>query len=448
MQVPASVRLSFRTAQSVIASSRIRRWASLITSFLAGQGSVQLINLITGFLLLRWLSVEAYAQFSIAFGFQSTLQWMVDLGATHSIVVLTGDRGAKREVVGSYIRSAEHFRQRLFFIVVPVAAIVFPLVTARQHWDWRIKSLLFVSIVSALFFQGWVAYYAAPFLINQKIKRYYQPQIIASLSRLVTCFSLRFTSLLSSWTSAWASSMMIAIQGWLYRKGSKDLASVPKRSDPECNREMRNYILPMLPWVIFTAFQGQISLLLITIFGQTRNIAEIGALGRLNQLFLILGAFNTTLIMPYIARVSRSRLAPRYFQILSGVFAICMFITATSFLFPEPFLWLLGSQYQNLKIEIGWSVAVACVGYINTVMMAIHNARKWIYWWWATLHIFTLVATQIACIFLLDLSSTIHVLYFSLITSIAAFVVLAIGGAFGFAYGPPQKLLQNSIDNI
>jgi O-antigen/teichoic acid export membrane protein len=442
MQVPASARLHLRTAHSVLTSSRVQRWAGLITSFLAGQGTVQLINLITGFFLLRWMSVESYAQFSIAFGFQSTLQWMVELGATHSIIALTGDRGQDKETVGRYIRSAIYFRKRLFLAIVPLAAIAFPLVTAKHHWGWHIQLLLFISIVSALFFQGFASYYSAPFLINQRIKQYYQPQIFTSIARLVVCVLLRFASLLTSWASAWTNSAVIAVNGWLYRRKASDLVSVPKQVDPTCNREMINYILPALPWLIFSAFQGQISLLLITIFGQTRNIAEIAALGRLGQLFLGLGAFNSIVIAPYIVKVARPQLARRYLQILSGAFAISIFLTAISFIFPEPLLWILGDEYQNLRVEIGWAVAMSCVGYVNTVMMTMHSARKWIYWWWGSLNIITSIIIQIVCIFLFDLSSTLNVLYFSLAATLATFVMLILGGVYGFAYGPPRRLRE------
>lgn len=445
MQVPASARLHLRTAHSALTSDRTRRWAGLITRFLAGQGAVQLINLITGFFLLRWMSIESYAQFSVAFGFQSTLQWMVELGATHSIIALTGDRGRDKETVGRYIRSAIYFRKRLYLVIVPIAAIAFPLVTAKQHWNWRIQLLLFISIASALFFQGFASYYSAPFLINQKLKHYYQPQIFTSIARLVICFLLRFALLLTSWATAWTNSAVIAVNGWLYRRKANDLVSVPRQADPECNREMLNYMLPSLPWLIFSAFQGQISLLLIAIFGQTRNIAEIAALGRLGQLFLVLGAFNSIVIAPYIAKVARPHLARRYFQILGGAFVISMFLTSVSFIFPEPLLWILGDKYQNLRVEIGWAVAVSCVGYISTVMMTMHSARKWIYWWWGSLNIFTSVIIQIVCIFLFDLSSTLNVLYFSLVTILATLAMLIVSGAYGFAYGPPKRLLGSSV---
>jgi hypothetical protein len=203
---------------------------------------------------------------------------------------------------------------------------------------------------------------------------------------------------------------------------------------------MWHYLAPTIPWVVFTAFQGQISLLLITWFGQTRSVAEIAALGRLGQLFMILGAANSVVISPYIAKLPRARLAVRYVQILIIAIVISSSLCALAFLFPQPLLWILGPKYENLRSEIGWAIAGACVWYVGSVVLAMNNARKWIYWWWSTVHIIALLITQIICLVILNLSTTLHVLYFSLITNLTALLVLSISGAYGFLNGPPKRL--------
>jgi len=60
---------------------------------------------------------------------------------------------------------------------------------------------------------------------------------------------------------------MFAVTGFLYR--TTPLITEPKNSNHKFNREMIHYF-PRSFLLIFTAFQGQISLALITIFGQTQ----------------------------------------------------------------------------------------------------------------------------------------------------------------------------------
>lgn len=439
MQVSASALLHLKTAHAVYSSSRWQRWVGLISRFLAGQGTVQLINLITGFLLLRWMSVEAYAQYSVAFGFQSTLGMLIDLGFSGSIIALVGERSTDIEVVGRYVRSARHFRTRLFVVLLPLAAIAFPLFMSKHHWPLLTQALLFISIGIALYFQGWVSFYSTPLLIKQRVNQYYRPQIISAVGRNIFCLILYLASALSSWATAWVNSAVIAINGLLYRKETKNLIAEPVDSDIQANLEMLRYLSPLIPGIIFIAFQGQISVLLITWFGQTRSVAEVAALGRLGQVFLILGAFNAVIVNPYIARLARSYLVRRYLQIVGTATVISIAICVIAFLFPDPFLWILGPKYQNLRTEVSWLLAVSCLNYVGGVMWTIHSARKWIFWWGTIAYIGLLLTTQAICVSVMDLSTTLNVIYFSLITSAVVMLIHIATAAYGFVFGPPKS---------
>lgn len=411
--------------------SSVKRWTPIISSFLAGQGFLQLLNAITGFLLLRWLSVEAYAQYSVAFGFQNTLIVLVDLGFSGSIIALVGNRVSDKEVVGTYIRSAKRFRNRLFAIAIPVAAVAFPLVTSQQNWAWTTKLLLFASIIGTLFFQGWVSYYSTPLLMNQRVRQYYQPQIITASVRVVLCFVLYFVSALSSWVAAWVYSFVLAVTGLLYRRSAKNLVTEPINSSHKTNHEMLHYLLPLIPAIAFTAFQSQISLAIITIFGQTKSIAEVAALGRLGQLFALLNAFNSVIISPYIAKVACKVLTKKYFQILGCALIIAITLSIAAFLFPQPLLFLLGSKYQSLRVEIGWAVAAYSFNYISNLLYGMNANRKWIYWWGSAFEITLIVIVQVVCISFMNLSNTLQVLYFTLIVSVSYALLHLTIGSYG-----------------
>lgn len=428
-------RMALDSRLGIIIRPRFKHWGGLIGSFLAGQGTVQLLNAAAGFLFLRWMSIESYAQYSLAFGFQGAVAILVDLGFSGSIIALVGSRGSDKNVVGNYIRSARYFRTRLFFIVAPLAVIAFPLVSAKQHWPWPTQFLLLIFILLSILFQGWMTFYAAPLLINRHLRNYYQPQVISAIGRTVLCLLLYLGSALTAWVAVWINAIVIAVTGLFYRADARRLVVEPTVSNPQTNREMLRYLSPLIPGTVFTAFQGQALILLITIFGQTRNIAEVGALGRLSQLFLLLGAFNAVIIAPYIARVASQYLVQRYFQILGIAIVIAVAVLFAQFLFPRPLLWVLGPKYQNLQRETTWLVAVSCLNYVCGVMWTMHSARKWIYWWATISYICLLLVTQIACLLLIDLSTTMGVIYFSLFTNSALFLLHLATGAFGLIYG-------------
>ena len=435
-----------------ITSPRALKWTRLLSQFLTGQVVIQALNFLTGFLLLRWLSVTAYAQFSVAFAFQSTLGMLIDLGFSNSIVALVGDRGSDAEVVGRYIRSARHFRNRMYGVMVIVSMAAFPLITRSQPWPFSTKVLLFAAILASLFFQGW-GMYAAPLLINGRIKEYYQAQVFAAAGRLCCCFVLFETATLSAWTSAWVGAAALATTGLVYRKKSVRLISEPHQSDPIFNKEMIGYLAPLIPGVVFTAFQGQISLALITIFGHTKSIAEVAALGRLGQLFAVLAAVNSVLIEPNIARLSPIAFKKRYVQVIFVAVLMAIGISTIGFLFPRPLLWLLGKNYSQLQREVGWVVLSSCISYVSGVLWTMHSARKWIWWWGTIAYISLLVVSQTIGIAVLDLSSTMNVVYFGVLVSCTVLVVHLLNAVYGFHYmkksdGAPPEPVATQVQPI
>jgi O-antigen/teichoic acid export membrane protein len=416
----------------VTKKSRFKQWGKLLFSFLAGQGSVQVVNLITGFFLLRWMSIADFAQLSVVLGFQSTVGILVDVGFSGSITALVGNRSQDKEIVG---KAAQRFRNQLFVVIIPIAGIAFSLIANRQKWSVLEQVVLFGSIVGSLFFQGWIGYYSSSLLMNRQISEYYKPQLVGSVGRLVLSYILHISSALSAWANAWVSTVTIAINGFSYRHSAAKFLIKPEKNDSQISGEVFRYISPMIPGVVFMAFQGQISLFIITFFGQTKNVAEIAALGRLGQLFVLLSAFNGIVIEPYIAQVSQKVLLRRYFQILGGGILVAAVISMIGFVFPQPLLWLLGPKYQSLQMEVGWVLAGACLNYVGGVMWTMHSARKWVYWWGSFAYIFVLLATQIACLAMIDLSSTMGVIYFSLISTLAVMSIHIATGIVGFIHG-------------
>ncbi len=403
-------------------------------SFAVGQPAVQLLNVLTGFFLLRWLSREEFAMFGVAFAFQSTVNQLTDLGFTGSIVALAGERGTDPAWLGRYLRSARHFRGRLMVVTLGVAAVAFPLLAWRQEWGAGVKLLLFGAVAAAVVFQGGIMY-GSPLLANRRLRDYYSPQIIGAAVRLFLCAALHFMGLLSAWGVAWLGALVVGWTGWSYRRAAQDCAQEPAKPDPEANHEMRRYLAPLMPAVVFNAVQGQLAVLIIAWLGSTEKIAEVSALGRIGQLFLLVHAFNGIMIGPYVARLPMQLLSRRYTQILFGAVLLAVLIGASGFLFSRQLLWLLGSKYSGLEREAGWVVLSACVNYVAGVMWTMNSARRWVFWWGTAAEIIALVLVQAGCALTMDLSQTMPVIWFGLFTVLTCFGIHAATAIYGFKYG-------------
>ena len=408
------------------------RWGRKMGEFFLGQGAIQLLSLVTGFLIIRWLSVESYAQYSVAFGFQSSVGMLVDLGFSGAIVALVGPRISDPAVTGRYIRSVLHFRTLLFVIAAPIAAIAFIWMTGRQGWSTPARAALFSSVLFSLFFQGWTSCYSAPLAMHQRYGPMYRAQISSGIWRLAGFGLLHALTSLSAAAAAWVNSAGLALLGWLYRRESRPLIEEPVHADPVANTELRRYVAPLVPSTVFNALESQITIFLITWFGKSTNIAEVAALGRLNQALVILLAFNGVVISPYVARLARSRLAGRYWLILAGGLGVGGALWTFSLLFPGVLLWIVGAKYAHLQSAVSWSIAAWAVYYLSMLMLTMHGARKWVYWWHSALHCTSLIVAQIVGVLVFDLSKTVGVLKFSLLAACTNLVVQSAAGVYGF----------------
>jgi O-antigen/teichoic acid export membrane protein len=427
-----------------LGSEKSQRRLRILLVYVTGQGLVQLISLFLGLLLLRWLNVYNYAQLSVAFSFQTTLSTLADLGFAGTIIALVGPRGNAPEVVGSYIRSGRHLRNVMLIWLIPVAAIVYIGIVRQHHWDALTSALLFVSIVASTYFSGMVSYYGAALLIRGELSRFYRHQLAGATFRLAVCGILYLAGGLCSWTTSWANALGFLLIGWLNQRESRPFVTLPMHPIPGVTRQMVRYIMPNMPSFIFAALQGQISLFLISFFGQTQSIAEVGALGRLGQIFLLLAGFNGTVIEPFMARLPKERVLRTYLTILAAASCICAIICLAGFFEPRLFLLLLGARYASLQRETGWLVLGSCLGYLTSVVWTMGAARRWIFWTTSWVSVSLILTTQIIFLSVFKVNSTIHVIYFSATTSGAYLVAVLFNGFYGFIRGPKVETPEDT----
>lgn len=409
-----------------------RRWAKRLATFFAGQGALQVLNLLNGFLLIRCLSVKDYAIFSLVTGFQGAVTILVDVGLGSSIVALLAGRTDKH-VIGGHIRSTRRYRDRIFLVLLPLIGVAFSLLSSQQGLGWPSTALFLAAILVTLYFESWTAFYSVPLMVHQEIGLFYRIPSVLTAIRLILNLSLYALSALSSWTAVWLGSIAVFFQGWLYKRQSAHYIAEPAASDPAINRQVLDYIRPLVPSTVFFALQGQIGIFLISWFGDAHGMAEVGALGRLAQLFVMLGAFNTVIIAPNIARIPRTLLPRRYFQVFAGACAVCLALLGASAFAPEALLWVLGQHYLHLHNELIWMTGSACLSYLTGVLWTMHSARQWIFTWGVWSYILVVLVAQILGVTFLDLSTTRNVLVLSTLGSLAALLVQLVWGFVGFS---------------
>ncbi|WP_213804407.1 hypothetical protein [Granulicella sp. dw_53] len=412
----------------------------IVVIYLTGQGLTQLLNLLVGFALLRWLNLDNYAQFSVAFGFQVTLSLLTDLGFSGTIVALVGTRGNEADILGAYIRSGRRFRNIMLLCLTPIASIFYIGIARQHHWSTTTSILLFLSVISSIYFTGMGSYYAAPLLIHGRLRTYYRIQTYSALFRILSSALLYLCGGLNAWTASWSNTITFSLIGFLNLRASRDLVRVPREPDPIYTKRMVRFVAPNLPGIIFYSFQGQISLFLISFFGHTQNIAEVSALGRLGQVFLVFSGFNTAVIEPYMARLPENKVAKNFVRIFAIASFLCCLVCLAAFIAPKIFLLLLGAKYKSLYRETGWLVLGSSLSYLTGVAYTMGGARRWVYWLTSWLTIGLILVTQLVFLLLFKINDTIHVIYFGVAAGAAHLLSILINSVYGYIKGPSVEI--------
>lgn len=416
--------------------SVLRRRAKLLGTMLAGHVGLQVITVVAGFIALRGMDIESYAQYSLAFAFGSTLGILVDFGFTGSIIALLGERAGDQELTAQYMRVARHYRSRMFMVLVPVSAFAFAAVTSGRGWSWATCTLLFVLTVTGIWFMGTLAVYVTPLIIDNSLREVYVPQLRANALR-PTVFAIAATlGRLSAPLATAVNAVTLGLAAQAIRRRARTRAKEPEKPDPELGRRMRRYLRPLWPGIVFNAFQTQVLIVLMAIFGGATQIAQIGALGRLGQIFLVLVAFNVLIVEPAISRMPREGLRRRYTLLVLVMTGVVASITIVAYVWPDPFLFILGGKYDDLGPFIGPIMLTSSFEYIAQLLWTMNSARRWVYGWHTAIYITVVLIAQVIGASTINLSTTRGVVMFGVISGAALVVVQATGTVYGFRRGP------------
>jgi hypothetical protein len=156
---------------------------------------------------------------------------------------------------------------------------------------------------------------------------------------------------------------------------------------------------------------------LISLFGNTGNVAEIGALSRLGMIFSVIMAVMASIVLPGFARCqSPPQLKRRYFQIVAGFVCFGLGLITLSLIFPSELLWILGGKYAHLKGEVVLMMILSASSSIIAAMWSLNASKAWIKGSW--LNIPGTIAAQILLLAMLDISTLRGVLLFAIFSLI------------------------------
>ncbi len=387
-------------------------WVKLISLTGSIQIVVQGISFACGILIIRILPTQEYALYTLASLMLGSLIMLADGGITTSVMAQGGKVWKDRTKLGAVVVTGYALRKRFAIVLLAIAVPLF-LYLFRHHGAGWITSVLILAALIPAFFTSLSGYVltVGPAL-HQDIVPVQKIELGLGFGRIllllfIFLFPFAYIAILAAGLPhVWGNLRL--------RKISHKYADWQQKPQPRIKKEILGVVKRVLPRSVFNSFSGQITVWLITIFGTTAAIAEIGALARLSMALTMVTYIFGTLVIPRYSRLTNERkiLFQRFLQILGGLFLVCISIISFVALFPTQLLWILGENYRGLENELVLSIAGGCCNLIAVSLFTLATSRNWAFnpVWSISITILTIIAG----ISMIDISSLTGVLKFNL----------------------------------
>jgi O-antigen/teichoic acid export membrane protein len=400
------------------AGDRFRRWAKILSAYFSTQTVVQLTGIAAGLLFVNFMPVREFALYTLAFSVITFFNFITDLGSSTSLVYFFHRTSKEGEAFQPYFAAVLSLRRTAFLLGAAGVLLVFPRMAAAKGYGLTEALLVTGAIVLCVWFQIASSLRVLALRLADRYRASYRAELAGGFARLLLAALLVVSALLKSWLGVLASAVGSAVVAILARPATA--APIPAIDLRRYQRKVLRYLLPTLPSALYFAIQGPLTVWLAATFGVTRNIAEVGALGRLGLLVGIFSSLTGVVFLPRLARITDDRLyRRRVVQFGSSLAAVALTMFAAAALAPDLFLLLLGKNYAGLHRELLLVVAGAGVSLIDGYLVSVNLARAWTRW--QGLAVASLVAVQAVLVALLPLSATAGVLTFNLLSGAAAF---------------------------
>jgi O-antigen/teichoic acid export membrane protein len=404
--------------------------ARIIGNLALVQAVVQVLGFLSGILVIRSLSQQEYAYFTIANTMQGTLNLLADIGISAGVISIGGHVWQDRRRFGELINTGLQLRKRLALVACLFVVPVLYFLLARNGAGLGYRWILVVLVVGGLLPQLSAGILSVVPRLRSDIGRIQTIDFTAAALRLVGL--LAFLWLLNAATAIAIAMVTFFVQYLMLRHYTASKVDLHSSADAEDRQVIVRFIRKLAPNAVFYCFQGQITVFLISIFAnRASSVAEVGALGRLAMIFAILSNLLANVFIPAFARCHHAgKLRLLYAGVVGGVTAFGISVVALAVLFPNQLLFILGSRYSHLGGELVLMVSGAVLNAIAGAIWGLNSAKGWISGSW--LYIPSTLLTQIALIPFVDFASVNGVLFFNLISAIPSVLLNLVLSYRGF----------------
>ncbi|MCX6840503.1 MAG: hypothetical protein NTX35_22190 [Verrucomicrobia bacterium] len=357
---------------------KIQHWVVQASGVLFTQAGVQIIGAVTGLMLVRWMPKDEYAWLTICGSLLATLGLLADGGIGTAITAMSGRVAGDRNALAQVADACLSVRNRLSLISLVLTLPPFYILLTRSELSSGLAALVVGSAAVML----WPVTSSKFLPVTLRIAGHLKSTQIMELSGAIlrcglTAFVLA-VSLRTVYPAFLATVASIGLHAWLAGRGVRRVVGMASGTETQ-RAEVWGFVRALYPNFVFSCVQGQIATWIISFNSGLSEIADVGALSRLAVFFSIFGSLFHYLILPSLAS-TRSPVAVRTKFIISMtlISAGITIVAVSSWLFPEPFLWILGRGYSHLGGELPLVFIGQGLGMITGASWIFMQVRGWV----------------------------------------------------------------------
>lgn len=396
--------------------TKLIEWGKLVSATGLTQLLIQVIGLISGIIVIRLLLPHEYALYTLANTMLGTMIVLADGGIATAVMSQGGKVWSENEKLGAVIVTGLRLRKIFAVLSLPISLGVLLYLLRHHGASWILSVLIIISIIPTFFMMLNAGILEISPKLRQDIIQLQKIKIVSNLGRLailgITIFTYPFAV-----TALLAASLPQVWANYRTKKISSNYADLKQNIDVEVQKNILKMVWRLLPEAIYYCLSGQIAIWLISVFGSTASVAQIGALSRLS---IILGFFSiifANVVAPRFARLPSKRriLLARYLQIQAGLLILCLGIIGLVWIFSSEILWVLGKYYIGLNKELVLMTVSSCLNLLYGAAFLLGTYRSWVIN--PVIFISVSIVTTIAAVFFMDTSSLQNIIILNIIVT-------------------------------
>ncbi|MCG9793511.1 lipopolysaccharide biosynthesis protein [Flavobacterium algicola] len=392
------------------------QWGKLLSITGGAQIIVQIVGFISGILIIRLLPVQEYALYTLSNTMLGTIALLGDSGISSGVMAEGGKVWQDKYKLGIVLKTGLKLRRKFAIGSFVIALPILSYLLLHQGATLLMTLLIILSLIPAFYAAISDSLLEIVPKLHQNIIPLQQNQITVGVLRLlmtaasVFIFPLTYIAILAGGIPRLFGNIKLS-------KIADEFVDKEANIDKEVEQKMLKIVKRIFPNAVYAAFSGQIIIWILSITGSSIGLAQIGALGRLTILLNVFGAILGQLMIPRFSRFeeNKSLLLKRYIQINAGIILVSIFFVITSWLLRSQILWVLGSNYTDLELELLLSIVGGVLALLGGISFLLAAGRGWVIS--PIIAIGSNLLAIFAGIFVFDISSVIGLLWFNIFIS-------------------------------